>query len=113
MLRAWLRKIRQRFFGGNHTSSSVRLRARRSRLSLEVLEDRLAPAQLTVTSLLDPATLTAGTLRYAVNQANTDAAQGISDTIVFNTTQMGGSTITLQQGQLLLGGVSGTITING
>ena len=35
----------------------------------------MAPAQLTVTSSLDPATLTAGTLRYAVHQANADAAQ--------------------------------------
>jgi Ca2+-binding RTX toxin-like protein len=45
------------------------------RPSLEELEARLAPAQLTVTTPLDPAALTAGTLRYAVVQANTDAAQ--------------------------------------
>jgi predicted outer membrane repeat protein len=87
-------------------------RWRPSRLCLEQLEDRLAPAQLTVTSALDPAHLTAATLRYAINQANVDAAKGISDTIVFNTARMGSDTITLQHGELSLGG-SGTVTIDG
>src|SRR5262249_7579142 len=54
-----------------------------------------------------------GTLRYAINQANTDAANGTSDTIVFNTAQMGGSTVTLQQGQLKLKAGAGTTAIDG
>jgi hypothetical protein len=76
---------------------------RRVVLTLEGLErrDLLSTAMLTVTSSLDPALLTPGTLRYAVEKANVDATQGISDTILFNTTQMGTSTISLQQGQLL------------
>jgi hypothetical protein len=83
----------------------------RTRLQIEVLEDRLAPAQLIVTSALDPASLTAGTLRYAVNQANTVATACISDTIKFNTAQMGTRTIMLQKGLLDL--KPGTITIDG
>jgi predicted outer membrane repeat protein len=82
-------------------------------LQIEVLEDRLAPAQLTVTSALDPASLTTGTLRYAVNQANTDATAGIADTIKFNTAQMGTRTIMLQKGLLELKPGTGTITIDG
>jgi hypothetical protein len=85
----------------------------RPRLAVEHLEDRLVPAQLTVTSALDPAALTAGTLRCAVNQANTDAAHGVSDTIVFDKSKMGSNTITLQQGFLELTSGSGTTSING
>ncbi len=48
-----------------------------------------------------------------MNQANKDAAAGVSDTIVFNTSQMGTNTITLSQGQLELTAGSGTTTING
>ncbi len=89
------------------------------RLWVEALEDRLAPATLTVTSALDPTTLTPGTLRYEVNQADMDAAAVVSDTIDFNTSQMGTNTITLTQGSLeLIAGTgttagSGTITIDG
>jgi hypothetical protein len=78
-----------------------------------MLEDRLAPAQLVVTSPLDPASLTPGTLRAAVNQANTDANLGISDTILFNTAQMGTSTITLSHGPLVYSSVYGSLLING
>ena len=70
---------------------------------LEALEDRLTPAQLAVTSAADPAKLTSGTLRYAVNQANSDAAQGISDTIIFQS-NLSGAVITLTHGQLELSG---------
>jgi len=69
--------------------------------------------QLIVTSASDPASATAGTLRSAVNQANTDAAKGISDTIIFATAQMGTSTIYLQQGNLEFQAGSGTTTIDG
>ncbi len=83
------------------------------RLSLEALEDRLMLATLTVTSLADPAILTAGTLRYEINQASLDARNAISDTIVFDSSLSGG-TITLAQGELELSGAGGgAITIDG
>jgi Ca2+-binding RTX toxin-like protein len=108
MPRTWLRQLRARWFGSKSTGQTIRRGASTARLGVETLEDRLAPAQLSVINAADPAALTAGTLRYAVNQANTDAGHGISDTIVFNTAQMGTSTITLQQGQLELKAGSGT-----
>jgi predicted outer membrane repeat protein len=61
---------------------------RRTRLTLDVLEDRFVPAVLAVTSLADD--FTPGTLRAAVQQANSDAfadtdttqfAPGLSGTI--------------------------------
>jgi hypothetical protein len=70
---------------------------------LEILEDRTLPASLVVTSAADPVgPLVAGTLRYAVNQANQDAIAGQSDTITFDSAQMGTSTVTLLQGELVL-----------
>jgi ELWxxDGT repeat protein len=82
---------------------------------LEVLEDRLAPANLTVTSNQDPTTFTPGTLRYAINQANTDATNGITDTIIFDPS-LSGAMITLSQGPLELSGAppagSAPITID-
>jgi Ca2+-binding RTX toxin-like protein len=114
MMRAWLRSLSKQWLG---TPRTRRHRARRqgttARRTFELLEDRVTPAQLTVISALDPATLTAGTLRYALQQARTDAAGGISDTIVLNPAQMGSSTISLQQGALELTAGSGTITIDG
>ncbi len=86
---------------------------RRTRLGVEVLEDRMVPAQLTVVTPLDPPISTAGTLRYAIQQANTDAARGISDTIVFDAAQMGTSKITLQQGYLELKAGTGTVSVDG
>ena len=66
-----------------------------------------------MTSLADPATPTAGTLRDAISQANIDAGNGISDTINFDLSLAGG-TIMLMQGQLELKGVgAGTTTIDG
>lgn len=81
----------------------------------EMLERRelLTGTTYTVTSPLDPAVLTAGTIRYAVHQADADAVNGISDHIVFNTAQMGGNTISLQRGPLELTSGSGAITIDG
>jgi predicted outer membrane repeat protein len=86
--------------------------SRRIQLSLESLDDRITPSTLTVTSALDPSVLTAGTLRYAVNQANEDAARGVSDKIVFNTAKMGTDTIALSSPLELMAG-KGTITIDG
>jgi len=68
---------------------------------LEPLEDRTAPTVLPVTSAADPpGPPVSGTLRYAVSQANNDATNAVSDTIVFNIIQMDSSTITLTQGPL-------------
>lgn len=80
---------------------------------LEILEDRTVPA-LMVTTASDLAIHTGVSLRDAIAQANITAAGGISETITFDTVQMGGSTITLNQGQLVLSGAgAGTITIDG
>ena len=73
---------------------------------------------LTVSSTADPVSLTAGTLRYEVNQANIDARAGISDTISFSAASpnLSGLAINLLQGQLELGqggAGSGKITIDG
>ncbi|MGA2617025.1 MAG: choice-of-anchor Q domain-containing protein [Thermoguttaceae bacterium] len=72
-----------------------------------------AATQLLVTSAADPASLAPGTLRAAVKQANTDAANGISDTIMFAPAQMGTDTVTLEQGPLELHAGSGITTIDG
>ena len=66
-------------------------------LRLEHLEDRTVPA-IIVTTASDDVSHTGLSLRDAIAQA------GVSDTIVFNTAQMGTSTITLAQGQLELSG---------
>ena len=84
-----------------------------ARLGFELLETRETPSTLMVISAADPVALTAGTLRYAVNQANTDAGNGQADTIVFNTTLMQTNTISLLQGPISLSGAGAIITING
>jgi predicted outer membrane repeat protein len=56
---------------------------------------------LIVTSDLDPATPTAGTLRYAINQANLDGAHGIGDTIEFQN-NLNDAHFLLQEGPLEL-----------
>src|SRR5437588_12630932 len=77
---------------------------------LERLEDRLAPAVLIVSSSLDDSG--AGTLRTLLAAANADAAQGLSDTIVFDAS-LAGATVVLTQGELRLSGAGGgTITID-
>jgi hypothetical protein len=90
-------------------------------LRFEPLEDRCLLAALWVTSADDSsdALTTPGTLRYEIQQANSDGIYLQADTINFNTTEMGGSVITLQQGSLDLAGearltIAGPgITING
>ncbi len=84
-------------------------------LLLEVLEDRTAPATLTVTTATDNNPSDQGSLRAAIAQANTDAHNGTSDTIVF-ASSLAGQTITLNSslGALNLSGAgTGTITIDG
>ncbi len=110
MWSTWLRRLRQQLFVRGQASRALRRRSRRVRLRLEVLEDRINPGTINVSSNLDPATRTVGTLRYAVNEANTDAANGISDLINVN---LDGGTITLSQGVLELTAGSGTVTIAG
>jgi predicted outer membrane repeat protein len=74
------------------------------RPTFDSLEDRLVPSTLWVTSARDNGT--AGTLRYEVQQASADAAQGRSDTIVF-ANSLRGSTIQLTRGALELTRVQG------
>jgi hypothetical protein len=66
---------------------------RRARPRLECLEDRTAPALLSVTSALDTHEEGRLTLREAVALANADAAGGQSDTIAFDH-HLGNVTIT-------------------
>jgi hypothetical protein len=87
--------------------------ARRVALNLEKLEDRITPTQITVLTNSDAVQHTGTSLRDAIAQANTDAAGGISDTVVFDSS-LSGTTITLGQGQLELSGAgTGMITIDG
>jgi hypothetical protein len=106
------------------TRSVVRARRFAShRPWLEILEDRLVPSIFTVDLLgdagvADPNNQSKGDLRYCVAQANTDAANGISDTITFDPTSLSSNIITLLQGELVLSGapagtMSGMITIDG
>src|SRR5690242_17252148 len=92
-------------------------------LCLEVLEDRLAPANLVVVDLQDAVQLNAGTnsaldtnglvsLRSAVAAANVDAQNGISDSITFDSS-LSGKTVVLTQVLELTGAVGATITIDG
>lgn len=82
------------------------------RLELETLEGRVVPSTLQVNLTTDSSSPTSGMLRYAVNQANTDAAAGISDSISL-AGLASGSTITLSAGTLTFGAGSGTTTIDG
>lgn len=77
----------------------------RQRLAMELLEDRVVPATFVVTSPVD--SLAAGTLRWAVNEANTNPG---GDAINFAPSV--GSTITLDGGlgQIL---ITDDLTING
>jgi predicted outer membrane repeat protein len=79
------------------------------RLALETLEDRTAPAVLTVTSAADMHQDGLLTLREAVALANADASSGQSDAIDFDA-DLGNATITLAAGQLELSGVGGNAT---
>jgi hypothetical protein len=101
---SWFRSHRSPTSGNRHAGAR-KVPPRRLRLALERLEDRTVPATLVVTSADDPpGPLVPGTLRYEVNQANQEARVGQSDTIIFDRTQMGSSTVALGQGALVLNG---------
>jgi hypothetical protein len=78
-----------------------RRNARRTRLAVEILEDRCVPSTLTVTSVLDDGS--AGTLRAVVSTAST------GDVITFDPT-LNGQTITLTQGEI---NITQDLTIQG
>ena len=106
----WLRGARS-----SQSVSRMETRAQKfqARLGLEYLDERLVPAQLTVTSAADPGLLLMpGTLRYEVALANADAYRGFSDKIGFDTRAMGTTDIVLRYGQIELSG-SGATTIDG
>jgi hypothetical protein len=72
---------------------------RRTRLAFDLLEDRVVPATLLVTSLADTGP---GSLRNAIAQANVDAGNGSSDTIDF-AASLNGQAITVLS-ELTVGG---------
>src|SRR5262245_38483844 len=100
-MRSWIRDVFART-----NSRPNRKPPNRARLLVESLEDRRVPATFTVTNTLDDGT--AGTLRWAVNQANVNPGQdwiGFSGT-VFNVPR----SIALTGGQLTLTDPGTTIT---
>jgi hypothetical protein len=93
---------------------TIRKAPHRGRLALEVLEDRCVPSTFVVTNTLDTGTYskpTHGTLRWAVDQANSTAGANTIefDQSVFATHQ----TITIRHGALDLGNTTGKETITG
>src|SRR5262245_55329080 len=102
-MRSWIRNVFAR-----PATRPIRKAPHRFRPALEALEDRTVPSTFTVLNTLDDGS--AGTLRWAVDQANSNAG---ADTIdfdsgVFSTPQ----TITLTGGQLTLSDAA-TTTITG
>jgi hypothetical protein len=112
---SWLRQLQRRWFGRR----AIRhMPVRAVRPCLEVLEDRTAPAVLTVNSTLDNNATDVLTLREAVQVVNSGSTAGLSaqqlaqinttqplgtnDTIVFDPTltASGPATITLTSGEL-------------
>src|SRR5262245_25784763 len=88
--RPWFRNLFAR-----PVTQPIRQAAARYRPRLEALEDRLAPAAYHVTSLSDDGS--AGTLRWAITQANANAGADaidfqVSGTITLNGTQLPGFT---------------------
>ncbi len=100
------------------TTNTAHSRARRNRLNLEHLEDRITPSTFTVTDLTDNPGDT-GSIRYAINQVNADsssAADTIDLTGVSGTIILGGGALTLTRtaGAIAIAGPgAGTLTISG
>jgi hypothetical protein len=108
-----LRSLLHVWARGGKNEGAIRGRERATPV-LEPLEDRTAPARLTVTSAADAHQEGLLTLREAVALANADARNGQSDTIAFDD-GLGSATITLTAGELRLSAASGgaTETIDG
>src|SRR5262245_53942271 len=81
----------------------------RARLSVEVMEDRWVPSTFTVVNTLDDGST--GSLRWAIDQANTQSGDDsiIFDAAAFSTPQ----SITLAGTQLELTDTSGVTSITG
>jgi hypothetical protein len=98
LVRSWIRNLFAR-----PVTRPMRKAAHRARLAVEALEDRLAPATLTVTSLADDGS--SGTLRSQIA-----AAAPAGDTIIFQTGLSGTITLSASRGELQL---SNSLTITG
>ncbi len=103
-MRSWIRKAVAR-----PPTCPIRKVSLRARPALEALEERVVPATFTVNSLSDNGS--AGTLRYAINQANFNGQANIInfDSNVFSSHK----TITLGGSVLMLTNIVGTQTITG
>jgi hypothetical protein len=111
MFRRWLRALARRWFPRRWRR--VRLGWRPVWLFVEPLEERILLSTIVVNNPTDAAVANETSLRQAITTANTDAAAGQSDTIVFDAS-LGSHTITLTQGPLHLSGAgAGIITIDG
>ncbi len=93
--------------GRRGTVQSRKRRRQRLQPALLALEDRRLLSTFTVTSTADPATLTAGTLRYAIAEANAATSPSAIELELGS----GPATITLLQGQLELSNASNATTI--
>src|SRR5262245_25611480 len=101
-MRSWIRQLFAR-------SRPIRKAPYRARPVLEALEDRCVPSTFTVIKTADDGSV--GTLRWAVDQANTNVGDDTIDfdKTVFKTPQ----TIPLNGTQLELSDTTGTTTITG
>src|SRR5947207_6477141 len=104
LMRLWIRRLFT-----HPVVRTIRTTPQRARLAVEVLEDRCVPATFAVINTLDDGSV--GSLRWAVDQANTAAGD---DTIVFDKTVFKTpQTIDLAGSQLELSDTSGTTAITG
>src|SRR5215475_9768752 len=105
--RTWFRKLFAR-----PVTRSVRQAAARCRPHLEVLEARLAPAAYHVTSLSDDGS--AGTLRWAITQANANAGADTIDFQVAGTISLNGSELPVftDSATTAIAGPSGGVTLD-
>ncbi|MBV9123208.1 MAG: hypothetical protein JO112_07625, partial [Planctomycetes bacterium] len=113
----WLKKLSPKWGLGNHRSSKpTRSRVLRPPLYLEMLEDRLSPAVLTVTTLSDAASHLGLSLRDALTAAGPgDIVQfqpGLNGAIDLNTSQGGQGLLSLTK-NVTIDGTGAAITIEG
>jgi hypothetical protein len=117
LLSAMTRHVRRSHRTSRKTRTGLR-QERRTRLNLELLEDRLAPAIYMVNALTDTGAGTglSGDLRYAINNARTgDTIQfqaGLTGTIDLSTAEGGQGTLALGK-DVTIDGTGASITIEG